>query len=304
MQYNGATGVVDYTHQTVEGDEEEQKLVRVAVSIEHEGEVRQISVPQGSLEVVAADNDAGANGDESGEPGRGEPRRVEDRHTRDGSADGRQHGFQRGFDVDDAEQGFEEEAVGAARWGAEAIEQLVESTASEVARGSVEGSGSAGPTAQGQDQAVGGGRPRRQVALTWPPVDEVNRLTREHPQLFEVEEFDRHLRGRLYAHDFDSWVDLSETCGLQMADSRMKMLREIVEGNPREEPARVRPAAREQPGGRSSRGLRRGQHRQEHQKGIRMKGRRRRRARQYTFVQSVPCRWAAVGACRATYRHV
>ena len=140
--------------------------------------------------------------------------------------------------------------------------------------------------------------------MTWPPVDEVNRLTREHPQLFEVEEFDRHLRGRLYAHDFDSWVDLSETCGLQMADSRMKMLREIVEGNPREEPARAKPAAWEQLGGRSSRGLRRGQHRQEHQKGIRMKGRRRRRARQYTFVQSVPCRWAAVGACRATYRHV
>ena len=78
VQYNGATGVVDYTHQTVEGNAEEQKLVRVAVSIEHEGEVRQISVPQGSLEVVAADNDAGANGDESGEPGRGEPRRVED----------------------------------------------------------------------------------------------------------------------------------------------------------------------------------------------------------------------------------
>ena len=81
VQYNGATGVVDYTHQTVEGDEEEQKLVRVAVSIEHEGEVRQISVPQGSLEVVAADSDAGANGDESGEPGWGEPRRVEGRHT-------------------------------------------------------------------------------------------------------------------------------------------------------------------------------------------------------------------------------
>ena len=50
-----------------------QKLVRVAVSIEHDGEVRQISVPQGSLEVVAAGNDAGANGDESSEPGRGEP---------------------------------------------------------------------------------------------------------------------------------------------------------------------------------------------------------------------------------------
>ena len=139
--------MVDYTHQTVEGDEEEQKLVRVAVSIEHEGEVRQISVPQGSLEVVAADSDAGANGDESGEPGRGEPRRVEGRHTRDGSADGRQHGSRRGFDVDDAVQGFEEEAADDGRLGEEAIERLVESTASEVARGSDEGSRGAGPTA-------------------------------------------------------------------------------------------------------------------------------------------------------------
>ena len=77
------------------------------MSIEHEGEVRQISVPQGSLEVVEANSEAGANGDESGEPGRGEPRRVEDRQARDGTADGRQHGFQRSFDVDDAEQGFD-----------------------------------------------------------------------------------------------------------------------------------------------------------------------------------------------------
>ena len=45
-------------------------LVRVAVSIEHDGEMRQISVPQGSLEVVAAGKDAGASGDESGEAGR------------------------------------------------------------------------------------------------------------------------------------------------------------------------------------------------------------------------------------------
>ena len=41
--------------------------------------------------------------------------------------------------------------------GEEAIEQLVESTASEVVRGLVKGSGSAGLTAQGQDQAVGSG---------------------------------------------------------------------------------------------------------------------------------------------------
>ena len=77
--------------------------------------------------------------------------------------------------------------------GEEAIEQLVESTASEVAKGSVEGSGSVGPTAQGQDQLVGSSQLRQQVALTWLLVDEVNWLMKEHPQLFEVEEFDRHL---------------------------------------------------------------------------------------------------------------
>ena len=60
----------------------------MAVSIEHEGEVQQISVPQGLLEVVAAGNDAGANSNESGEPGQGELRRVEGWHTRGGSADG------------------------------------------------------------------------------------------------------------------------------------------------------------------------------------------------------------------------
>ena len=81
------------------------------MSIEHEGEVQQISVPQGLLEVVAAGSNAGVNSDESGEPGHGEPRRVKDQHTRDGSADGRQHRIQRGFNVDDAEQGFEEEAA-------------------------------------------------------------------------------------------------------------------------------------------------------------------------------------------------
>ena len=53
----------------------------------------------------------------------------------------------------------------------------------------------------------------------------------------------------MYANDFDSWVDLLEMCRLQMANSRMKKLREIVEGNLREELARVRPAAQEQPGG-------------------------------------------------------
>ena len=60
----------------------------MAVSIEHEGEVQQISVPQGLLEVVAADNDVGVNSNESGKPGQGEPRRVEGWHTQDGSADG------------------------------------------------------------------------------------------------------------------------------------------------------------------------------------------------------------------------
>ena len=77
--------------------------------------------------------------------------------------------------------------------GEEAIEQLVESTASEVARGSDEGSRAAGLTAQGWDQVVGSGRPRQQVALAWLSVDEVNQLIREHPQLFELEEFDKHL---------------------------------------------------------------------------------------------------------------
>ena len=77
--------------------------------------------------------------------------------------------------------------------GEEVIEQLVESTASEVMKGSVKGSGSVGLTAQGQDQLVGSSRLRWQVALTWLLVDEVNQLTKEHPQLFEVEEFDRHL---------------------------------------------------------------------------------------------------------------
>ena len=53
----------------------------------------------------------------------------------------------------------------------------------------------------------------------------------------------------MYGKDFDSWVDLSETCRLTMADPRMTMLREIVEGNLREEPAKAKPAAQEQPGG-------------------------------------------------------
>ena len=77
--------------------------------------------------------------------------------------------------------------------GEEAIKQLVESTASEVMKGSVKGSGSVGLTAQGQDQPVGGSRLRQQVALTWLPVDKVNWLTKEHPQLFKVEEFNKHL---------------------------------------------------------------------------------------------------------------
>ena len=77
--------------------------------------------------------------------------------------------------------------------GEEAIKRLVESTASEVVRGSDEGSRGAGPTAQGWDQVVGGGQPRQQVALTWLLVDKVNQLMREHPQLFKVEEFNKHL---------------------------------------------------------------------------------------------------------------
>ena len=81
VRYNRTTGVVEYTHQSVEGDEEEQKLVRVAVSIEYDGEMRSISVPQASLEVVAADDDAGANDDGSDVAGQGEPRRAEGRHT-------------------------------------------------------------------------------------------------------------------------------------------------------------------------------------------------------------------------------
>ena len=90
------------------------------------------------------------------------------------------------------------------------------------------------------------------MATAWPQVDDVNRLTREKPELFEIEQFDKHLRSCLLGKDFDSWVDLSETCGLAMADSRMTMLREIVTSNPREKVTKSKPAAPERPGGQAA----------------------------------------------------
>ena len=128
-------------------------------------------------------------------------------------------------------------------------------TASKIERGPGERSRSADQAAQARDQGVGGGRPKRQVALAWPQVDEINRLTREKPGLFEVDAFDKHLRGCLFGKDFDNWVDLSETCGLAMADPRMTMLREIQCGEQSEGGGdRVKACTLERSGGRGSEG--------------------------------------------------
>ena len=77
--------------------------------------------------------------------------------------------------------------------GEEVIEWLVEDAARGVeGRCGVE-SQSASQATQSQDQGGGGGWPRRQVATAWPQVNDVNRLTREKPELFEIEQFNKHL---------------------------------------------------------------------------------------------------------------
>ena len=53
----------------------------------------------------------------------------------------------------------------------------------------VEGAHGGGQAAHSQGQGAGNGQPRRQVAQSWPQVDEINWLTAERPGLFEIEAF-------------------------------------------------------------------------------------------------------------------
>ena len=102
---------------------------------------------------------------------------------------------------------------------------------SEGGRRSVEG-------AHGNEEGVGQSQLRRQVRprevrQPWSHIDEINRLTAEKLELFEVETFDRHLQGCLFGKDFDSWTDLSESCGLTMEHANMAILCDIAASNPR-----------------------------------------------------------------------
>ena len=81
-------------------------------------------------------------------------------------------------------------------------------------------------------------------------MDEINRLTAERPGLFEIEAFDKHTRGCLFGKDFENWTDLSETCGLAMADPRMAILRDIAANNPKVVVPGPGQAAKGRPGAR------------------------------------------------------
>ena len=106
--------------------------------------------------------------------------------------------------------------------------------------------------AHSREQEAGNGRPRRQVAQSWPQGDEINRLTAERPGLFEIEAFDKHLRGCLFGKFFDSWTDLSETCGLALTDPRMAILWDIAANNPKVVVPGPQQAAKERLGGQAA----------------------------------------------------
>ena len=149
-----------------------------------------------------------------------------------------------GFDGDDADDVQEEMEA--------AVERPAGGMASRSEQRPGEGEQRGGHAAHGREQEAGSGRPRRQVAQSWPPVDEINRLTAERPGLFEIEAFDKHTRGCLFGKDFDSWVDLSETCGLAMTDPRMVILRDIAASNPKAVVRGPGQAPKERPGGQAA----------------------------------------------------
>ena len=111
--------------------------------------------------------------------------------------------------MDDAMQGFEEEAADDGQSEMEEeIEPPTEGTAGRIKQRPGKGSQSADQVAHSQDQGAGSSQLKRQVALAWLQVDEINRLTREKLGLFKVDAFDKHLLGRIILHN--AWH--SHTC--------------------------------------------------------------------------------------------
>ena len=217
-------------------------------------------MPLASVQVIAAGVGAPDDGNDDDEGNDasdgGEPRVLEDgghRQAQDSAEEGRQLRSRGGFDVDDALQGFDDDEVGDEQAEMEAeIELPAECTAGGSEQRPVEGAQDGGQAAHGREQEASNRRPRRQVAQSWPPVDEINRLTAEMPGLFEIEAFDKHTRGCLFGEDFENWTDLSETCGLAMADPRMAVLRDIAANNPRVAVPGPGQAAKERTGGQAA----------------------------------------------------